>query len=190
MVKHLNFLIILLLFASSVDLNAQHNDKWFRVNYLGFKIGYHKWSINFIEVAYGDLSNGLGIGGTLFEIENSTYNFLPAKLFIAKPLGNTTGPVENGFGGPLLFPWGYQYPGAIYLQMKISLLGIKKSSWCLTSEVGLGFEKSIYQQAGSIGVEFGYNIDFLPLRDEENKYLYAVFQYNFSSWARVEKNSR
>ncbi|OQX56168.1 MAG: hypothetical protein B5M53_02915 [Candidatus Cloacimonas sp. 4484_209] len=186
MVEYLKLVTVLLLFTISVNLNAKLRNEWFRINYLGCKVGYHRWSLSFLELNYGDLQTGLGVGATVFEMGNSTYKLLPVTLIFARPIGKITGPIEKGFGGPVLYPWGYQYPGAIYLQAKVSVLGIKQSTWCLSSDVALGFEKSIYQ-LGSIGAEFGYTTDFLSLKAKKDKYLYGVFQLNFSSWTRVDK---
>ncbi len=119
-----SLLLVTTLFFSTGRLQ----DNWFQYNILGFELGYHKFKISVLEIAYGSLSKGYGIGAGLFEYNAPLFEFLPVILYLVKPLGNNGGPVSGKFGGPVLFSVGYQYPAVAYIFTRSSILTINQGT--------------------------------------------------------------
>lgn len=99
-------LIFTILIFNTIELK----DNWLRFNILGFELGYGKLRISVIEIAYGSLSRGYGIGVGFFEFNYPTFSLLPTTFYIAKPIGKHSIPITGKFGGPVLLPIGCQYP--------------------------------------------------------------------------------
>jgi len=161
------------------------NGNWCRINYLGFEIGYRRLRVSVLEVAYGSAVSGLGIGGTVFEYDYPGYVFLPVTFYLARPVGHDSGPLKGKFGGPNLFPWGYQYPAAVYLFARGSPLGVSSGRWYFSSSIGFGFEKAL-SGAGTVGLELGYMLQMIPKSDTIEG-IFGAFCFNFASWAKAGK---
>ena len=175
------FLTLMLVFNTSGP-----RDKWGYINILGIEGGYNKFRLSVMEIAYGSLARGYGIGAGLFETDFLGYVFFPITLYIAKPLGRDSGPIKGQFGGPVLFPFGYQYPGIAYLFIRGGFFGISRGRWCLSESIGFGVGK-IFGGAFTLGMELGYDVRFIPSNVSSQENFFGAMFFSFSTWNRVPK---